>query len=102
VYLDALDHFVKESLHCRAYVRYVDDFLLCSDDRRTLREWKTRLGVFLAGLRLRLHPAKCEVFPASQGTGFLGFRVFPRHWRLRARLFNEYRYSAKIRRAMGR
>ena len=34
-------------------------------------------------LRLRLHPAKCQVFPTSGGTSFLGYRLFPTHRLLR-------------------
>ena len=32
--------------------------------------------------RLKMHATKCQVFPAAQGTAFLGFRVFPTHRRL--------------------
>ena len=32
VYLDPLDHFVKDRLRIKGYVRYVDDFLLFADD----------------------------------------------------------------------
>lgn len=32
VYLDALDHFVKDCLGIRGYLRYMDDFLLLADD----------------------------------------------------------------------
>ena len=81
-YLDPLDHFVKESLGCRAYVRYVDDFLLCADDSRKLADWREGIRAFLMGLRLRLHRTKCQVFPSTQGTQFLGFRLFPAHRRL--------------------
>ena len=81
-YLDPLDHFVKESLDCRAYVRYVDDFLLCGDDSSKLTDWRESIRDFLTGLRLRLHRTKCQVFPSTQGTQFLGFRVFPGHRRL--------------------
>jgi len=82
VYMDALDHFVKDQLGCKAYVRYVDDFLLCHNDRGRLAEWLHQIRLFLVRLRLRLHPTKCQVFPAVQGTCFLGFRVFPSHRRL--------------------
>jgi len=82
VYLDALDHFVKERLHCRAYVRYVDDFLLCDDDKRLLGRRREDIREFLVRLRLRLHPTKSQVCPAAQGTELLGFRVFPTHRRL--------------------
>src|SRR5262249_8261152 len=33
VYLDPLDHFVKDRLGIQGYVRYVDDFLVFSDDK---------------------------------------------------------------------
>ena len=33
LYLDRLDHFIKERLRCRAYLRYVDDFVLFADSK---------------------------------------------------------------------
>ena len=36
VYLDALDHFVKDRLRVPGYVRYCDDFLAFSDDKRAV------------------------------------------------------------------
>ena len=40
IHLDPLDHWVKESLGCHGYVRYVDDFLLFSDDKEQLAQWR--------------------------------------------------------------
>lgn len=79
VYLDPLDHFVKERLRMKGYVRYVDDFLLFADDKRELAAARDQIGRFLVGLRLRLHPRKNVVFPVSEGIRFLGYRVFPTH-----------------------
>jgi len=79
VFLDPLDHFVKERLRIPGYTRYVDDFLLFSDSKQQLGEAKAQIAEFLVGLRLRLHPRKCTVFPVSQGIRFLGYRVFPTH-----------------------
>jgi retron-type reverse transcriptase len=79
VYLDPLDHFVKDRLGIKGYVRYVDDFLVFSDDKRFLacvREW---IKEFLVRLRLRLHPKKSVIFPVKDGIRFLGYRVFPTH-----------------------
>ena len=45
VYLDPLDHFVKERLRIKGYVRYVDDFLLFADDKRTLARATRHRGV---------------------------------------------------------
>ena len=83
LYLNGFDHFVKETLGCRHYIRYVDDFVVLGEDRGWLEEVKDRAADYLEGLRLRLHPGKCQVFPISEGIGFLGYRVFSDHRRLR-------------------
>jgi len=47
VYLDPLDHFVKERLRFKGYVRYVDDFLLFSDDKRQLAKAREQIKIAL-------------------------------------------------------
>jgi len=81
VYLDRLDHFVKEELRCRCYLRYCDDFLLFHDDKDQLWSWREAIIAFLGTLRLRLHEEQAVVFPTRTGIPWLGFRVFP-HYRL--------------------
>lgn len=76
-YLDPLDHFVREQLRARGYVRYVDDFLVFDHDKKRLGHWRDEIRQFIRGLRLRLHPRKSEVFPVKDGIPFLGYRVFP-------------------------
>jgi retron-type reverse transcriptase len=79
VYLDPLDHFVKERLRIKGHVRYVDDFLVFCDDKRRLADVRAVIAAFLVSLRLRLHPAKSVIFPVDAGIRFLGYRVFPTH-----------------------
>jgi RNA-directed DNA polymerase len=76
VYLDGFDHWATEVLRA-PYLRYVDDFALFSDDPAELAEWRTRIGDYLVGRRLRLHPAKTELLPTSQPQRFLGFELLP-------------------------
>ena len=84
VYLHELDMFVKHELRCPAYLRYMDDFLLFSDDKRELHQWREAIRNFLAvRLRLLLHPQKSVVFPVRTGLDFCGFRLYPTHRRLR-------------------
>jgi RNA-directed DNA polymerase len=80
--LNELDHFVKEQLRVKAYLRYVDDFLLFGHSKAELWAAHAAIGAFLAGLRLSLHPHKCHVMPTARGVAFLGFRLFPTHRRL--------------------
>jgi retron-type reverse transcriptase len=79
VYLDPLDHFVKDRLRIKGYVRYVDDFLVFSDDKSQLADVREKIREFLVRLRLRLHPKKSVVFSVKDGIRFLGYRVFPTH-----------------------
>ncbi|MBM3728729.1 MAG: RNA-dependent DNA polymerase [Acidobacteria bacterium] len=82
VYLNPLDHFVKRELKTPHYIRYVDDFLLFSNSKDELRLWRRRIVVFLAGLRLRMHPGKSRVYRVQDGVTFLGWRHFRNHARL--------------------
>jgi hypothetical protein len=84
LYLSELDNFVKHRLRERLYVRYMDDFLVLSGDKRRLQADKGRIASFLESrLRLRLHPKKANVFPVRVGIDFLGYRVFATHRLLR-------------------
>ena len=58
LYLDGLDHFAKEVLRAKGYLRYVDDFALFHDDPARLEDWRGRIARYLEGRRLRLHPRK--------------------------------------------
>jgi retron-type reverse transcriptase len=79
VYLDPLDHFAKDRLGITGYVRYVDDFLVFSDDKHHLANVRERIRDFLVTLRLRLHLTKNVISPVKNGIRFLGYRVFPMH-----------------------
>ena len=84
-YLHGLDLFVKRELHCRAYVRYVDDLALFADSKRQLWAWKRAIIERLATLRLRIHEHSAPVMPAHCGIPWLGFVVYPTHRRIKAR-----------------
>lgn len=77
VYLNPLDHFIKDTLGCKAYVRYVDDFVLLSDNKKELNEWKIHIKQFLNTLRLKVHSHKTKIYRVEDGIEFLGHRVFP-------------------------
>lgn len=83
VYLNELDQLIKQKLKVCAYVRYVDDFLLFSNDKKELHEWRSAVVEFLASLRLTIHEESAHARPAWKGVTFLGFIVFPTHRRLK-------------------
>lgn len=94
-YLDPFDHFVKETLRCPAYLRYVDDFALFSDRKSQLWDWKPEIARFLETFRLRLHPRRCQIYPSEIGYGFLGQIVFQPHRRLAGK--NVRRFKKRLR-----
>jgi len=77
VYLNRLDHFIKEVLRCPFYLRYVDDSVVLGNDKHQLREVKEEIEKYMVSLRLRLHEHKCQIRRVEDGVTFLGFRVFP-------------------------
>lgn len=83
LYLNPMDHFIKEQLGARAYLRYCDDFAIFSDNKDWLHQVLLELTDFLdRHLRLKLHPVKCRIHQVKEGIGFLGFRIFPTHRRV--------------------
>ncbi|MDA1101879.1 MAG: RNA-directed DNA polymerase [Proteobacteria bacterium] len=73
IYLDRLDHFCREVLRARGYLRYVDDFALFHDDPGVLDDWRQRIAAHLAARRLSLHPVKTFVAANNMPASFLGF-----------------------------
>jgi retron-type reverse transcriptase len=96
IYLNGFDHFIKEHLKAAKYVRYVDDFALFSDDWEFLAEARVAIENYLAGLRLKIHPVKSQLFETRHGANFLGFRILPD--RIRVRTENLRRAKRRLRR----
>jgi retron-type reverse transcriptase len=95
-YLDTFDHFVKERLRCKYYIRYVDDFLIFGKNKEELWDILHKVISFLEKLRLRLHPNKANVFPVKCGIPFLGYTIFPTYRRLAS--YNVRRFRKRLKR----
>ncbi len=98
IYLNPFDHFVKEELREKCYLRYVDDFVILSNDKSHLHEIKEKARQFLEGLRLKLHYNKTQVSPAKDGIDWLGYRVFPTH--VKVRKSNVHLFKRRLKRMM--
>lgn len=71
--LDDLDHFIKEKLKIKNYVRYMDDFILMHPDKNYLKYCRAQIEIELAKIGLRLSGKKTQIFPVTQSIPFLGF-----------------------------
>ncbi len=76
VYLNGFDHFVKRTLRCPAYLRYVDDCLLFGDYKTELWDCLKQMIRYLYRMRLLLHSGS-QPRPVSDGVPFLGFVTYP-------------------------
>ena len=78
VYLNELDHFVKERLRVRYYIRYMDDMVVFDGDKARLHAVLAEVRGFMAHvLHLRLN-GKTQIFPVDQRcVDFLGYRIWP-------------------------
>ncbi len=77
MYLDPLDRVIKESFRCRAYIRYMDDFVIWSDQKSALISLRDDIVKFLThelALDVKEYPF---INRSTVGMEFLGFRVFP-------------------------
>jgi len=86
VYLNELDQFIKHSLKCRHYFRYMDDLLLLSSSREQLLKWRDDIKTFVeTNLKLKLHPKKQILQPATNGINFCGYIIKPDYTLIRRR-----------------
>ncbi len=75
VFLNELDHFVKEKLGWRDYIRYCDDFCLFGNNKRDL--WRVRKKILhFVQNELMLDFSRSSVYPVSRGFDFIGYRHF--------------------------
>lgn len=78
MYLDRLDHYIKDVLGVKAYLRYMDDFIIFADDKVELHLLHAKIKAFLGNeLRLEMKEKETVITPVTEGIPFLGFRVFP-------------------------
>lgn len=89
IYLDTLDHYVKDDLGIRMYARYMDDFVIIHPDKAYLQTVLAKIDAFVSGrLHLTLNP-KTTIYKSGQSTchsvDFCGYRIWPKHIKPRKR-----------------
>ncbi len=96
-YLAGLDHYIKEVLQIKAYVRYMDDMVLWHNEKAVLKEAHEAICAFVENnLRCELKP---EVLRKTKlGLPFLGYMIHPHHIRLTAR--SKRRFLQKMKKLM--
>ena len=84
LYLDRFDHYIKDSLQIKGYLRYMDDFILFSNEKAELHLLHSSIRTFLEQqLKLKLKDKATKLAPVSEGIPFIGFQIFQNLIRLR-------------------
>jgi retron-type reverse transcriptase len=100
IYMNKFDHCVKDTLKVERYIRYADDFVFMSRDKKYLENTLTEAEKFLGQkLKLKLHPNKVSIKTLYSGVDFLGWVHFPKHKVLRTvtkkRMFKNLKNNPK-------
>lgn len=77
VYLGELDHLIKDGYGFKRYLRYMDDFVLMSNEKEDLKLMLTAIRYWLlSDLKLELN-AKTRILTGNEGLDFCGYRIWP-------------------------
>lgn len=69
------DHFIKERLHCKHYIRYMDDLWILEEDLDRLKLILEAIRILYKRIGLTLHPKKTKIIDITKDTFlFLGFK----------------------------
>ncbi len=80
-FLNDLDHYIKEQLHCKYYIRYMDDFVIFDHDKENLKQLRKIIEEKLKEFKLELN-RKTNIYDLDHGFGFLGYHFFLKGKRL--------------------
>ena len=94
-YLEGLDHYIKELLHIKYYVRYVDDMVLIDSNKRKLHRAIRAIGEYLGtiGPKLKVNWQVWRLH--SRPIDFVGYRFYKHKTILRKKIF--YRLCRRTR-----
>ncbi len=71
--LNRLDHYVKEQLRAKFYIRYMDDFMIVHHDRAFAEDCAEKIKVMVERQGFEINPKKTRVYPLKESIEFLGF-----------------------------
>lgn len=85
-YLSFFDHFVKEDLGSKLYIRYADDIVVFGESKEELHAKLKAMRAYLDTLKLEIK-GNWQVFETrGRGLDFLGYRLFGHYTLLRKKM----------------
>jgi hypothetical protein len=75
LFLDDMDHIIKDDWGVKIYGRYMDDFYIVEENKQRINEYLKIIEEHTMELGIELN-SKTQVFPLRHGIDFLGFRTY--------------------------
>lgn len=72
-YLNDLDHYIKENLKCKYYIRYMDDFIILDTNKEKLKIIWKKIEEQIELLNLKVNP-KSNITSLDTGISFVGYK----------------------------
>ena len=95
IYLNEVDQYIKNSLHCKYYFRYLDDSVCMFKTKEEAKVALERIKEFLAkNLELELNE-KTQIFKNRQGVNFCGYKINSYRLKIRDRRNKETKEKNK-------
>lgn len=96
-YLSQYDHWLKEDLQVKYYLRYMDDMILLSDSKEQLREWFWMINDYLTNNLHLTIKENWQIFPVDvRGIDFVGYRSFRDYTLIRKQTKKNYQDKVGI------
>ena len=84
-FLNKVDHFIKEVLGCKYYIRYMDDLVIIDSDYEKLKEYKKIITKEIEKYDLKVNE-KSSIFKLRSGVNFFGY-----NFKINKKLIIKYR-----------
>ena len=100
IYLCDFNHYLKEGLHLKHVVNYMDDFIIIHEDKKYLNYCLKKIEEYLINnLKLELNINKTKINGVKNGIDFLGYRFIIKNnkiiMELRNRVKNNFKRKIK-------
>ena len=83
IYLNEVDKFIKYTLKCKYYFRYMDDMVILVKDKLEAQRCLIEINEFLeTKLKLSLN-SKTKIFKDIQGVNFCGYKINEKRLKIR-------------------
>lgn len=98
IYLYELNHYIKEQLHIKYLINYMDDFIIIHEDKKYLEYCLDEIKKFLLKYKLEINYNKTKTDSIRNGIDFLGYRFYVNNNKIIIKLRNHIKniFKSKV------